>query len=278
MVEGRMDVPGHTGSATTRLERLRAGGAWGSRLSVREFAALTGAGFDPVGHVLGSAVINLRSVKSSGICGGPRSHGTHVAPRGEMRELALSRAVAECQALGGDGIVGARVRVEPFPAGGSEFTVQGTAVRARGSIRPSAPFTCHVSAQEFARLLQAGWVPAALVFGVSLGTRHAGPPARQTGGNREMRIYTELVSDTRSDARARLGHAARLNAADGVVTDQMTLYLTERECRIVEGHRDRIAVVTILGTAIVRFGRSRARPDHPPLTIMRLNRASSIPA
>ena len=39
-------------------------------------------------------------------------------------------------------------------------------------IRPAAPFTSHVSGQEFAVLLPAGWVPAALVFGISLGSRH----------------------------------------------------------------------------------------------------------
>jgi uncharacterized protein YbjQ (UPF0145 family) len=121
------------------MERLRAGGAWGSLLSVSEFAALAGVGFDPVGHVLGSAVIHVRSVENSAICGGWRPLKTHVVSREEMRELALSRAVAECQALGGDGIVGATVHVGPFVDGGTEFTVQGTAVRARGAVRrPSA--------------------------------------------------------------------------------------------------------------------------------------------
>ena len=49
---------------------------WDSLLSVRDFTAVTGAGFDPVGQVLGTAVVNLGYVSRGGKC----SHAT--APRG----------------------------------------------------------------------------------------------------------------------------------------------------------------------------------------------------
>ncbi len=276
MIDGRMDVPARAGPAPACPGPLRPGQPRGSLLSAREFAALTGAGFDPVGYVLGTAVIRLGSPNRSGLCDGPGRRRTHIAPAGEMVQLALSRAVGECEALGGDGIVGVTVQARPFPAGGTEFTVQGTAVRARTAVRPAAPFTAHVSPQEFAGLLRAGWVPAALAVGVSVGTRHDDRRRLPGLGNREMPGYTELVSDTRGVARTRLMHAAMRHAAEGVVVGEMTLRISERHCQTYEGSHDRVAEVTMLGTSIVSFGRSPATADRPPLTMMRLNPAAEI--
>lgn len=192
-----------------------------------------------------------------------------------VRRLALSRAVEECRALGGDGIVGVTLAIKPFPADGTEFVLQGTAVRERSAIRPAAPFTSHLSGQEFALLLQAGWVPTALVFGVSLGSRHGDMRTRrQTRRNadrREVRSYTELVKDTRRDARDQLKRTVAEHRGDGVVVDEMTLHIGERECPAVEGQHDHIAEATILGTSIVSFGRRPAAGNPAPLAIMRLN-------
>ena len=57
-------------------------------------------------------------------------------------------------------------------AGGLEFTALGTAVRARGNTRPKKPFTSHVTGQEFAKLIHAGYVPTGLVLGISIASRH----------------------------------------------------------------------------------------------------------
>jgi uncharacterized protein YbjQ (UPF0145 family) len=182
--------------------------------------------------------------------------------------------IDECRALDADGIIGVTLSSRPFPAGGTEFTMQGTAVRARSEIRPAAPFTSHISAQEFARLLRAGWVPAALVFGISLGARHDDTRTRRqtrltaTG---EVWVYSDVVRDTRRDARKQLEKAVADHGADGVVADQMTLHLGERECPTQERMRDHVAEVAILGTAIVSFNRSRETGDESPLTIMRVN-------
>jgi uncharacterized protein YbjQ (UPF0145 family) len=276
MIDGRMNVPARAGPPPSCPGPLRPGQARGSLLSAGEFAALTGAGFDPVGYVLGAAVIRLSDPTRSGLCDGPGRRRTHIAPAGEIIQLALSRAAGECEALGGDGIIGATVHARPFPAGGTEFTVQGTAVRARAAVRPPAPFTAHVSPQEFAGLLRAGWVPAALAVGVCVGTRHDDRRRLPSLGNREMRGYTELVSDTRGVARTRLMHAAMRQAAEGVVVGEMTLRISERPCQTYERRHDRVAEVTILGTSIVSFGRSPATADRPPLTIMRLNPAAEI--
>jgi uncharacterized protein YbjQ (UPF0145 family) len=276
MIDGRMDVPARAGPASACLSSLRPGQARGSLLSAGEFAALTGAGFDPLGYVLGTAVIRLSDPTRRGLCDGPGRRRTHISPAGEMIQLALSRAAGECAVLGGDGIIGVTVQARPFPAGGTEFTVQGTAVRARTAGRPAAPFTAHVSGQEFAGLLRAGWVPAALAIGVCTGARHDDRRRLPGTGNREMPGYTELVNDTRGVARTRLMHAAMRQAAEGVVVGEMTLRISEQHCQTYERHHDRVAEVTVLGTSIVSFGRSPVTADRPPLTIMRLNPAADM--
>jgi uncharacterized protein YbjQ (UPF0145 family) len=296
MAEDRLGEPAPGSPAAARLERLRTGTAWGSLLSVQEFTAISGAGFDPVGHVLGAAVVHLGFVSRAGRCSGTLSYTSRTdlasaagGPFGALlrkaygvRRLALARAVEECRALGGDGIVGVTLTIKPFPAGGTEFILEGTAVRARSVIRPAAPFTSHLSGQEFALLLQAGWVPAALVFGISLGSRHDDTrtqnQTRRNARRREVGSYTELVKDTRRDARDQLEQAVATHHGDGVVVDDMTLHISERECPSVEGRHDHIAEAEILGTAIVSFDRSRAAGNPAPLTIMRLNPSAPVPA
>ena len=275
MIDGRMDLSARAGPAPGPRP-LQPGQARGSLLSAGEFAALTGAGFDPVGYVMGAAVVRLRPPTRKGLCYGPDRRRTHIAPAGELVQLALSRAVGQCEALGGDGIVAVTVQTRPFPAGGpdcTEFTVQGTAVRARTAVRPATPFTTHVSPPEFASLLRAGWVPAALAVGACTGTRHDDRSRLPSRDNREMQGYTELVNDTRRVARTRLMHAAMRQAAEGVVVGEMTLRISERHCHTYEGRHDRAAEVTVLGTSIVSFGRSPATADRPPLTIMHLDPA-----
>ena len=285
-----------TGDAVgSRLEHLRAAGAWGSLLSARDFAAITSVGFHPVGQVLGTSVVHLGYVSRGGKCSGTGSYTSRtdlasaasgpfslqLRKRYGVRHRVLSRAIEECRVLGGDGIVGVTFSIKPFPAGGTEFTVRGTAVRARTELRPAAPFTSHVSAQEFARLLGGGWVPTALVFGISLGARHDDMRTRRQTRRRvtgEVRGYSQLVSDTRRDARDQLAKAVADRGAHGAVVEEMTLHLGERECPAEEGMRDHVAEAAILGTMIVSFGRSPGTGDRAPLTIMSLNPAPAATA
>jgi uncharacterized protein YbjQ (UPF0145 family) len=245
-------------------------------------------GFDPVGAVLSAAVIDLGYVSRGGKCSSTGSYasrtdlasaqggsfGLLLRQRQGARRRVLSRAIDECRELGADGIIGVTLSIRPFPAGGTEFAMRGTAVRARSEIRPEAPFTSHLSAQEFARLLRAGWIPAALVFGISLGARHDDMRTRRQTRLRatgEVPGYSDVVRDTRRDARRQLEKAVADLGADGVVADQITLHLSERECPTQEKMRDHVAEVAILGTAIVSFGRAGETGDKPPLAIMHLD-------
>jgi uncharacterized protein YbjQ (UPF0145 family) len=281
-----------TGLHSTEPDGIRAetARAWGSLLSTQDFAAITSVGFHPVGHVLGAAVVHLGFASRGGRCSSIGSYTSRtdlasgtggpfnvlLRQRYGARNRVLSRALEECQALGGDGIVGVTLSIRQFPAGGTEFTLQGTAVRARTEVRPAIPFSSHVSAQEFARLLRTGWVPTSLVFSISLGARHIDTRTRKQTARMatdEVRGYSELVKDTRRDARSQLAKAVAEQGADGVVVDEMTLHLSERECPAQEGRQDRVAEAAILGTTIVSFGPSQTAFERPPLTIMHLNPA-----
>jgi uncharacterized protein YbjQ (UPF0145 family) len=274
------------------MAEIRESSTWGSALSTQEFAALKAVGFDPVGQVLGTAIYHI-GYAGRWSCSGSWSYyggsmGTEVsssayAPLSELvrtmyhaRRVALGRAVAECEALGGDGIVGVKLRAGHFSAGGMEFTAIGTAVRARSEVRPAKPFTSHVTGQEFGKLVHAGWIPTGLALGISIATRHDDwrtyGQLRWTAGNQEVDGYTQLINHARHDARLQLQSDAAQHGGDGVVVDEMDLRIRERECPTYENQHDHIAEATFLGTSVVRFDRSPGHAGPKPLTIMKLNR------
>ncbi|HEV2638394.1 MAG TPA: heavy metal-binding domain-containing protein [Actinocrinis sp.] len=278
-------------AARARMAEIGSSHTWGSALSTQEFAAVKGAGFDPVGQVLGTAVFQIGYTGGWGCSGAWSYYGGGVgaqvsssawAPFSALvktmyaaRRLAISRAVAECQSLGGDGIVGADLKVRRFPAGGLEFTMIGTAVRAHGNVRPTKPFTSHVGGQDFAKLIHAGYVPTSLVLGISIATRHDDwltmGQNRWNAGNQEISGYTQLVNHARHDARTQLANDVKAHRADGVVVDEVDLNISERECPAQQGRRDHIAEAVFLGTAISRFDKKPRSNVPKPLTIMSLD-------
>ncbi|HEV2452063.1 MAG TPA: heavy metal-binding domain-containing protein [Streptosporangiaceae bacterium] len=279
------------------MAEIRSSGTWGSALSTDEFAAIRGVGFEPAGQVLGAAVYNIGYTGGYGCPGSWAGYGgfavpyrsvTQVSSQGgygsfsglvqtmySARRAAIARMLAECAELGGHGVVGVLLSIGAFPAGGLEFKAIGTAVRAPGAPPPSQPFTSDVSGQEFAKLITTGWVPAGLVLGISIGARHddwlTRGQTRWGAGNAEVTGYTELVNDARHDARIQLEKDVRARGAEGVVINSMSMRIRERECPAQEHGRDHIAEVTLIGTAIARFGRTagreQARPSLPILSL-----------
>ncbi|MDJ0380390.1 heavy metal-binding domain-containing protein [Streptomyces sp. G-G2] len=282
-------LPG-AGAAAGASARLRGERPWDSTLSSDEFAAIKGVGFEPVGQVLGTAVFNIGYTGLWGCPGawsvtdGTRAPSSRWAPSLSQlaatmyaaRRLALSRAVAECRALGGDGIVAVDLWIGEFPAGGMEFTVRGTAVRARSRIRPHDPFTSHLSGQDFAKLVHTGWVPTGLAIGIALAIRHddwrTSRRTRWTAENQEVDGYTQLISHVRRDARRQLALDAAKYGGDGVVVDEVELTVNESECPTSGYERDMTAEAVFVGTSITRFRRSERPVGPEPLTIMRLER------
>jgi uncharacterized protein YbjQ (UPF0145 family) len=291
--------------AEARMAEIRQSGTWGSALTADEFASIRSAGFEPVGQVLGAAVYNLGYTGGYGCpaygsgygfgpagiyAGGPYSTVTATSGGGSLnsyaplvrtmyqaRRQAIGRMTAECKELGCDGVVGVRLTIGTFPAGGLEFKAIGTAVRApvrQGARRPREPFTSDLSGQDFAKLILAGWVPAGLVLGISVGARHDDwmtvNQTRWGAGNIEVHGYTDLINATRHDARNQLERDVVRHGADGVVLQEMDVRVGEHECPVQEGRRDHVVEATIIGTAIAHFGKPRVAAK-PPLAIMSLD-------
>ena len=138
--------------AEARMAEIRRSGTWGSALTTDEFAAIRSVGFEPVGQVLGACVYNIgytggyncpgawgswgyvpaRTTTQVSGRGGFGSFGPLVQSMYEARHKALDRMTAECEELGGHGVVGVRLTIGGFPAGGLEFKAIGTAIRAPG--------------------------------------------------------------------------------------------------------------------------------------------------
>lgn len=286
------------------MAEIRASGTWSSALSTDEFAAIRSTGFEPVGQVLGAAVYNLgyrggygcpsyaafgtynrlaqgwggyqgatTMVSSSG---STTAYGPLVATMYAARRAAISRMVAECAQLGGHGVVGVRLTIGSFPAGGLEFHAIGTAIRAPGALPLGRPFTSDLSGQDFAKLIADGAVPVGLAMGISMGARHddwltRNQSSRWTSGNTEVTGYTDLINRTRHDARDQLEHDVRNLGAEGVVIERMDMRVGEHECPAQEGARDHLAEVTIIGTAITHFARSARAAERPSLAILSLD-------
>jgi uncharacterized protein YbjQ (UPF0145 family) len=274
-------------AAESRIAEIRRTGTWGSALTADEFTAIKSVGFEPVGQVLGAAVYNIgytggwacpgawagyggfvspyQSVTAVSGAGSMGSFGPMVQTLYQARRKALGRMTEECAELGGHGVVGVLLTIGHFPAGGLEFKAIGTAVRAPGGTALKQPFTSDLSGQDFAKLIMAGWAPAGLALGISIGARHDDwltiSQTRWGSGNAEVNGYTDLVNHTRHDARGQLDRDVTRMGAEGVVVKDMDLRIRERECPMQEHRRDHIAEVTIIGTAITRFGRSRPRRE-----------------
>lgn len=279
------------------MAAMRSSGTWGSALTAEEFAAIRSVGFEPVGQVFGAAVYSAGSTTGyacpgaqrpprDGLApragtqlsgpGGPGSFGPLVETMNLARHTAVGRMMTECAGLGGHGVVGVRLSRGPFSLGGPRFTALGTAVRAPGAADGApVPFTGEVSGQDFAKLIMAGWVPAGLVLGISIGSRHddrtTARQARWGSGNAEVAGWTELVSQSRQDARHQLEHDVQRLGAEGVVIATMDMQVRERDCPETVGRRDHIVEATLVGTAVARFSRARQRPHGPPLAIMSLD-------
>jgi uncharacterized protein YbjQ (UPF0145 family) len=283
--------------AVARAAGTSPGGTWESALTCREFTAVRGVGFEPVGQVFGAAVY-AAGYASGYSCPGawgssgdrrPAGPATQVSGRRDAgafgplveamyqaRQTAIDRMTAECAALGGHGVVGARLSRGALPLSGLDFAAAGTAVRVPGAAHGQrALFTCDISGQDFAKLITAGWVPAGLAVGISIGSRHddrglAGQ-ARWWSGNVEVAGWTELVNSSRHDARRRLEQDVRRLGGEGVVITGMQMRVRERDCPVTVGRRDHIVEVTLTGTAIAGFSRAGRRHAGPALAVMSLD-------
>jgi uncharacterized protein YbjQ (UPF0145 family) len=181
----------------------------------------------------------------------------------------------QCTALGGDGVLAVRIEAAPYPGDkrARQFTATGTALRAAGSLRATSPFLAALAAQDFAKLINSGWVPADIAVGTactwdswSSGTA----PRRWDDGNRELERWTEAVALARAQARHQMQADAARSGADGVVLGGMDTHATVHNMGPWRGAGGYcIAEATLIGTAIAQF-RPTASPQPPSSTVRNL--------
>lgn len=296
--DDRSTDPAASDARLARLSRLRGSSNWSFGGPVSGFGASAIAGFESVGQVFGATVV-YPAIPGLGNCFVPATasakgdartsanpHNRLLVRLREARELALERAVMECRALGGDGVIGMRMSAAEFFTDTVKFTVEGTAVRTLALTRPDTPFTTHVSGQDLAKLLRSGWMPFSFVFGMAIAACHFDQRMFQqtrrgvgAAANREVTGYTHLVNDARRQARKALEDSVRAQGGDGAVVHEMTLHLSERECPLTDQRTDYLAEAMILGSAIVSLDHdASAAPQQPPLTIMRLDHRAETSA
>jgi uncharacterized protein YbjQ (UPF0145 family) len=250
--------------------------------------------------VLGSAVYNVGWSYSScgygygygqyrGVGGGFSGYGMGlpVAPVVDVpavrqlleqaRHRAVERMRAECEGLGGDGVVGVRLTVTSFYGNGLEFMAIGTAIRADGAKRPKRPFTSDLSGQDFAKLVRADWIPVDLVQGVGAVMRHDDWTVRMQGSswsNQELVGSTQLVTAARHSARESLAADAAKRGGHSVVLQDMRLNVFEMRCANGgDDARDHMADVFLWGTAVTPIHPGRKTHDIPaPIPMLRLDK------
>ena len=278
--------------AAARVARAAAGGPWTSLLSAPAAAGLEVAGFDPVGEVMGSIVMQIGWAGYRG-CGGWSAGGAYgtfgtartvtsstsrfsgyapyVAALNHGYETAMGRMLQEAAGIGADGVVGVLLKTDHLDANNREFVALGTAVRSRGQARPRRPFNTSLPAQDVAKLVMGGWMPTDLVFGLSVAIRHDDWRTQQQSswgaGNTEVGGYTELVSHVRHDARQLFTRHVRAAGAEGAIVSSMGLRVWSIEP--AENHRDHVAEAHVFGTSLVQF-RSTAHPTRRALTYLPL--------
>jgi uncharacterized protein YbjQ (UPF0145 family) len=266
--------------AQRRIARAAADGVRTSMVAVNGAAGLEVAGFDIVGDVLGTTVMQIAGPGYCGSAprparrfGGPRRVSTlpYADALRRGRATALNRLMIEATGLRADGVVGIRLTDELVDGGKHEFMALGTAVRARSATRPARPFTTDLGGQDVAKLLLAGWVPVGLTYGISVGVRHIGRDVRaQTrwfAGNTEVRAYTRLITWVRADARRDFTRSAATLGGDCALLSSM--YLHARRLEVAESHTDLVAECVITGNTIARFAATSLRPA-TSLTILPL--------
>lgn len=270
-------------AAQARIARAATDHVRSSLLTIPGQTAAEDAGLVPVGEVMGCIVEHIGFAGYAG-CGaftgglrggygfgaGPTvtsSVGTgyvgyapYVDALYRGYDVALRRMLLEAQALGADGVIGVQwtqQRMDEY--GAREFVARGTAVRARGSVRPNRLFSTDLPGTEVATIMQAGWAPSSVVLGISVAIRHDDYATRLatrswSTNNLEVPGYTELVTFARADARHRFERRAA--GADAATVSDMRLQVWAIEPS--DGHRDHVAEAIVIGNAVVEFRREPA--------------------
>jgi uncharacterized protein YbjQ (UPF0145 family) len=268
-------------AARARLARYDEVGLKTSLLSVPGHVGVESVGVHPVAEVMGCIVQNIgwTGGLNYGVGGGVGGYVGSVSFQPYVQALyhgfdtALSRMTTEAKAMGADGIVGIRLTRSRLGDSSQEFVALGTAVRADSSRRPRRLFTTDLAGQDFAKLMQAGWVPVRIAIGIAVESQFLDWASRSQmsmmAGNTEVTAYTQLINRVRAKSRQAFASHARGTRADGAIVASMGLRSWHQEA----GNTPLLcAESSVFGTTIARFHTGQRAPTKA-LKIMPLRQA-----
>ncbi|MGH9102505.1 MAG: hypothetical protein ACRDYD_05925, partial [Acidimicrobiales bacterium] len=179
--------------------------------------------------------------------------------RARIRDQAVEAA--------GHGVVGLRTSLRWLSAqkGVLELAAVGTALRRGGADLLPEPFVSHLSGQELAKLLAAGWVPVSLAAGAGSIEASGGCGAFKGLSRRaswDVPQYGDAIDRAR---RIAVEHLSRDAAGRG---DRVVGVTARVSFSDVPGSESRRADVLLVGTVVRQFRRGSGGVD--PLVIMRL--------
>jgi uncharacterized protein YbjQ (UPF0145 family) len=254
--------------ATERLKEIGSSDAdsilFTSNLSAEEAALLRREGFRVRGMITGSAVYHVG--KSYASTEGDCEITVLSDAYNTATELAVSRMHQELRLIGAHGVVGVRLTMvrHEWAEKTVEVRVVGTAIEGPGR-PPADPWMCDLSGQEWWALHQAGYEPAALVWGhctwFILTTAEDERIAR-SWNNQELVHWSSALSTARHRALSLVIVQAQKHNATGIAGVTFERHVNESTISgpgfnpvYEREHHD--LVVSIIGTAI------RRRPDAP---------------
>jgi uncharacterized protein YbjQ (UPF0145 family) len=299
----RIEAGGIPLSAEARLRELTGDAPFTSTLSVSEFALMNELGSTALGQVMGASVhqIGWQYLPSEArwgrtlVCSLDRvEHAWD-----EARRRAFDRMTEEATLLGADAVIGVKLSrgEHDWARGCVDYVVTGTAIRLPGSDGTRRAGLSDLSAQEYWKLVGAGWTPAGLcattaVFFVSRSSATRFNQWITVGKNQELEDYTRgFTTARRSAVRALRGQAGAAKAGGlvGVTLEHSvheqsikTLQLygygggsygggALRTGNVASGGRDErkgiVITIQAVGTAIARAADSRHLPTNAILRL-----------
>ena len=279
-------------AAAERLAQFAHPGAapapFSSDLAVNEWSALSRLGVTPITQVMGSSIYHVgwQPVYYNV----PTEVQVLSDAYNESRRLALGRLREEAEACAADAVVAVRIERggHDWAAGAVEFIAFGTAVRLPEQLRqPGAEaLLSDLSAQEFALLCNAGYMPVGIAAHTSV---HYIPASVQTqqaqssfggafggpGGswaNQELRDFSQGVYEAREKAMYFVAGQVHALSGDGVIGVEISQHArTHAVRRGMYESRDLEVTFHVMGT-VVREDPALAStpPQPPPLQILSL--------
>jgi hypothetical protein len=159
----------------------------------------------------------------------------------------MERLVAEAEEVGAQGIVGIQVEMShPTNQNSTEVHLWGTAVRVPGAT-PGPIWTTRIAGHKLAKLVEAGYVPAQVIYARCTGVMYEGCYVEHYGP-RMVAAGTPLtpIQDVHNLARGRaLQEAWRL-------TNGQSLYDVELTAHESESAETTYVTVQVLGSAVRR--------------------------